>query len=164
MSTRTIARLIFSSSKYLWHRNVILPWISLRHFTILTPWKSFWRYSPSETYVSRAVTEQWLSRKVAGCFKMAKKWPSLTFLPHLLIRKATFQWVNLLESKKISKKMEPLGLKYLLLVRLEIGSAFTITAGVSWKFLNFHGVLQRFPSITQANSQVCFRWMSNCVI
>ena len=37
-------------------------------------------------------------------------------------------------------------------------------AGVSWKFLNFHGVLQRFPSITQANSQVCFRWMSNCVI
>ena len=68
------------------------------------------------------------SRRV---FQNGKKLPSLTFLPHLLIRKATFQWVNLLESKKISKKMEPLGLKYLLLVRLEIGSAFTITAGVS---------------------------------
>ena len=40
----------------------------------------------------------------------------------------------------------------------------SITVGLPWKFLNFDGVLQRLHSITQANSQVCFKWMSKCVI
>ena len=53
-----------------------------------------------------------------------------------------------------SAKNEPLGCKYLhfCVSKLEV---FT-----QWKFLNFDGVLQR----TQANSQVCFKWMSKCVI
>ena len=45
-------------------------------------------------------------------------------------------------------------------VRFEIGSVYTITVGLPWKFLNFNGVLHRCPSITQANSQVCFEWIS----
>ena len=45
----------------------------------------------------------------------------------------------------------------------EIGSVYTITAGLPWKFLNFYGVLQRLHWITQANAQVCFKWMSKCV-
>ena len=49
-------------------------------------------------------------------------------------------------------------------MRFEIGSVYTITAGLPWKFLNFDGVLRRLHSITQANSQVCFKWMSKCVI
>ena len=38
-------------------------------------------------------------------------------------------------------------------VPFEFGSVYNITNGLPWKFLNFDGVLQRFPSITQANSK-----------
>ena len=40
----------------------------------------------------------------------------------------------------------------------------TITAGLPWNFLYFDAVLQRFPLISQANSQEFFRWMSKFVI
>ena len=49
-------------------------------------------------------------------------------------------------------------------MRFEIGSVYTITADLPWTFLNFDGVLRRLHSITQANFQVCFKWMSTCVI
>ena len=49
-------------------------------------------------------------------------------------------------------------------MRFENGSVCTTTAGLPWKFLNFNGVLRRLHSITQANSQVCLKWMSKCVI
>ena len=39
-----------------------------------------------------------------------------------------------------------------------------ITGGLPWNFFNFNAVLPTFPSISQANSQECFRWMSKCVI
>ena len=80
-----------------------------------------------------------------------------TFLPHSLIRKATLQWGNLQEVRKTG-----LHCSNIYFVCFKIGSVYSITASLQWKFLNFDGVLQRFPLITQANSQVCFRWMSKC--
>ena len=54
-----------------------------------------------------------------------------------------------------STKNEPLWFKYLLLC-VSKWEVF-ITAGLPRKFLNFDGVLQKFPAITQTSSQVCFR-------
>ena len=91
-------------------------WPSLTFFLILQSWlreSHFDGIRPSQSRNNDCHAKSLGGR--VQCFKMAKKWPSLTFLPHLLIRKATLQWANLLESKKISKKMEPLGFKYLLL-------------------------------------------------
>ena len=48
-------------------------------------------------------------------------------------------------------------------MRFEIGTVCTITGGLPWKFLNFNGILRRLHLITQANSQVCLKWMSKCV-
>ena len=107
-----------------------------------------------QTYVmSRAVIEQndCHAESPAGrvqCFKVAKIDPVSPFYPTLWL-----QEVN-----------EPLGCKYLLLwvskleVFTQLPQAYhenSWTSMVSCK---------RFPSITQANSQVCFKWMCKCVI
>ena len=63
-----------------------------------------------------------------------------------------------------STKKEAFRVEMSSFVRFDTGSVYTITTGLPWKFLNFDGVLQRFPSITEANSQVCFKWMSKSVI
>ena len=65
----------------------------------------------------------------------------------------------------ISTKERAFRLQMSTFVRFEIGSVYTITACLPWKFLNFDGVLRRLHSMTQANSlQVCFKWMSKCGI
>ena len=67
-----------------------------------------------------------------------------------------------------STKNEPLGLKYLILCVSELKVFSQLPPAYQEKtlrkFLNFDCVLQRFPSITQANSQERFQWISKCVI
>ena len=146
MSTRILAHLIFCFFKILSAPKVLLlrSRITLRYYldfvtVILT--------APSlPTYVvPRAVTEQTHAETPAGkfqCFIMAKIDP---VLPFSLIEKSNFA-----KGKPTRRtKNKPLGCKYLsIYVLFEIGS------------VNFDGVLQRFPSLYQANSQVCFKWMS----
>ena len=67
----------------------------------------------------------------------------------LLDRKTTLQWGNLQEVRKTGLHGSNINF-----VRFEIGSVYSITAGLQWKFLSFDGVLQRFPLITHANSRV----------
>ena len=103
-----------------------------------------------------------LSRRVAGkvqCFKMAKIDPVSPFYPTLWLEKEILPWKNLQEVQK--KRAFRLWISTF--VRFEIGFVYKITAGLPWKFLNFDGALRRLHSITQANSQVCFKWMSQCV-
>ena len=90
-------------------------------------------------------------------FKMAKIDPVSPFYPTLWLKKQP------MGKRTRSTKNEPLGLKYLLLCVSELEVFTHFTAGLPWKFLNLNDVLQRFPSITQAISQVCFKWMSKCV-
>ena len=109
MSTRTLAVLISSSSKHCLHRNVTLPLMALCYYRdsvtiILTA-------SSLETYVmSRAVTEDWLSRIVTGWwpgFKNAKIDPVWPFYLALLSNFAMGKPTR-------STKNEPLVFKYLL--------------------------------------------------
>ena len=107
MSTRILARLIFSSSKYRWHRKcnsfkncvALLPGFRDCHFD--------GSFSSNVRYVTCSHRTYCHAESRAGrvqCFKMAKVYQVLTFYPTFWLKKATFQWEN-----------EPLGCKYLLL-------------------------------------------------
>ena len=154
MSTIVLARLIFSSSKYCWHRKCY----SFKNCVALLPWFRDCHFDSSVSSNVRYVTcshgtdchaESPVGR--VQCSKMAKIDPVSTFYPTLWLKKATLQWENLQEVWKSSLKA----------VNIYF---YTTTAGLSWKFLNFDGVWQRFPWITLVNSQVCFKWMSKFVI
>ena len=153
MSTRILSRLILSSSKLtVGIENVTLSRIPLRYYldsvTVILTAPSLQMY-----VMSRAVTEQIVTQSRRLVEFSVSKWLKLTQF-HLFT--PLFGWKKQLCNGKTHKKYE--------IVRFEIGSVYTIIAGLQWKFLNFHGVLHRFPLITRANSQVCFKWMSKCVI
>ena len=164
MSTRILARLTFFFFKILsvLNENVPLSWIALCYYrdsvtVILTA-------SCLQTYVmSRAVTEQIVTQSYRLVEFIVWKWLKLTQF-HLFT--PLFDWKKQLCNGKTYKKYEKRAFRLQIstFVRFEIGSVYTITAGLPWKFLNFDGVLQRFPSKTQANSLVCFKWMPNCMI
>ena len=168
MSTRILVHLIFCFFKILSAPKVLLlrSRITLRYYldfvtVILT--------APSlQTYVvPRAVTEQTVTQSRRQVKFSVSKWLKLT-QSHLFT--PFFDWKKQFCKGKTYKTYEKraIGLYISIYVRFEIGSVYTIqtiyTASLPWKFLNFDGVLQRFPSLTQANSQVCFKWMSKCVI
>ena len=113
-----------------------------------------------QTYVmSRAVTEQTVTQSRRLVEFSVSKWLKFTqfhlFTPSL-IGKRNFTMGKPTRSTKKKPAFT--------FVRFEIESVYTIIAGLPWKFLNFDGVLRRLHSVTQANSQVCFKWMSKCVI
>ena len=117
-----------------------------------------------QTYVvSRAVTEQIVTQGRWLVEFSVSKWLKLTQF-HLFT--PLFDWKKEFCIEKTCKKYKKRAfrLKISTFVRFDIGSVYTITAGLPWKFLNFYGVLQRLHWITQASSQVCFKWMSKCVI
>ena len=153
MSTRILSRLILSSSKLtVGIENVTLSRIPLRYYldsvtVILTA-----PVSSNVCYVTCTHGTDCHAESPAGRVSVSK-WLKLTQF-HLFT--PLFGWKKQLCNGKTHKKYE--------IVRFEIGSVYTIIAGLQWKFLNFHGVLHRFPLITRANSQVCFKWMSKCVI
>ena len=144
MSTRILKRLIFF------------------FFEILS---ASWLSVPSlQPYVmSRAVREQIVTQSHRLVEFSVSKWLKLT---QFYLFTPLFDWKKQLCNGKTCRKYEKRALRLQISTfeRFEIGSVYTITASLPWQFLNFDGVLQRFPSITQANSQVCFKWMSKCVI
>ena len=156
MSTRTLARLIFSSSKYCRHRKCnsfkncveLLPGFRDCHFD--------GSVSSNVRYVTSAVTEHIVrqSRGLVECSVL--KWLKLTQF-HLFT--PLFDWKKQLCNGKTS--LEAVNIYF---CAFRNWKCYTITVGLPWKFLNFDGDLQRCPSITQANSQTCFKWMSKCVI
>ena len=143
MSTRILARLIFPSSKYCRASKMSL-FQELRCVTtvILT--------APShQTYVmSRAVTEQIVLQSHRLVEFSVSKWLRLT---QFQLFTPLFDWRKQLCNGKTYRKYEKQALRLSIstYVCFEIGSVYTIIASIQWKFLNFNGVLQRFPSITQ---------------
>ena len=132
MSTRTLARLILSSSKYCLHRNVTLPTTALCyyrecHFDGPVSW--------NVRYVTYSHGTDCLAQSPADgvhCFKIAKIDPIWPFYLALWLKESNF----VMGKRTRSTKNETLGFKYLL-----FGSVYTITTGLQWKFLNFDGYL-----------------------
>ena len=139
MSTRILAPLIFFSSKYCRYWYVPLSRIALRYYrdsvtVILTA-------SCLQTYVmSRAVAEQIVTQSCRLVEFTVWKWLTLTQF-HLFT--PLFDWKKQLCNGKTYKKYEKRAFRLQIstFVRFEIGSVYTITAGLPWKFLNFDGVL-----------------------
>ena len=167
MSTRKLVRLIFCSSKLtVGIENVTLSRIPLRYYldsvTVILTAPSLQMY-----VMSRAVTEQIVTQSRRLVKFSVSKWLKLTqfhlftsFLPHSLDEKSNFA-----RGKPTrSTTNEPLGCKYLLLCVSKLEVFTQLPPAYNENILNFDGVLHRFPSTTQANSQVCFKWMSRCVI
>ena len=116
----------------------------LRCITIRILWLSSWRLRLFKCTLCHVQSLNIMSRRVAGwywvqCFKMAKVDPVSPFYLTLLLKKATLQWGTYKYEKRVFR------VEISSFVRFEIGSA--IYASLPWKFLNFKGVLQRFPSI-----------------
>ena len=173
MSTSILARLIFFFFKILSVLKMFL-FHELRCVATVIPWLSFWRlrafkresqtkWQVAPYVMSRAVTEQIVTQSCRLVEFTVWKWLKLT---HFHLFTPLFDWKKQLCNGKTYKKYEKRAFRLQIstFVRFEIGSVYTITACLQWKFLNFDGVLHRFPLITQANSQVCFKWMSKCVI
>ena len=111
MSTRILARLIFSSSKYCRHQKCY----SFKHCDTLLPWFQDSHFDGSVSSNVRYITcshgTDCYAESPAGrvqCFKMAKIDPVSPFYPTLWLKKAALQWDNLL------------GCKYLLLCVLKL--------------------------------------------
>ena len=137
MSTRTLGRLNFSSSKSCRHR---IPRIALRYYcdsvTVI--------FSNAPMFVTCSCETDCHSESPASrvqCGKMAKIHPVSPFYLTLRLEKATLQWGNLQEVRKMSK--------YLLLCvsELEVFLNTQLPRGYR-NFLQYK---------TQANSQVCFK-------
>ena len=122
----------------------MLPFQEFCCITILILWLSFWRlclFKPTLWHVqSPNICHAESPAGRVQCFKMAEIDPVSPFCLTLWFTKKQFCNV---ETYKKYKKQGP----------------YTFTAGLPWKFMNFDGVLQRLPSITQANSLVCFKGM-----
>ena len=131
----------------------------LRCVTTVIPWLSFWRlrlFKGRLCHVqlrNRIVTQPSPSGRVQ-CFTMAKIDPVSPFYPTLWLEKGILQWRNLQEVQK----NEPWAVNIYFCAFRNWKCWHNITAGLSWKFL------QSLHSIIHASSQVCFKWMSKCVI
>ena len=101
-----------------------------------------------------AVTEEIVTRSRRLVEFSVSKWLKLTQF-HLFT--PLFDWNKQLYNGETYKNYEKRAIRPVsTFVYFEIGSVYTITFGLPWKFLNFDGVLQRFPSITQANPRYVF--------
>ena len=105
MSTRILARLMFSSSKYCRHRKCY----SFKNYVALLPWFHDCHFdgfvSSNVRYVTCSHGTDCHAELPAGrvqCFKIAKIDSVSPFYPTLWLKKASLQWENLQEVRKTS--------------------------------------------------------------
>ena len=154
MSTRTLAPLISSSSKHCLHRNVTLPRVALcfnrdYHSDCFASW--------NVRYVTCSHRRDCHPKSSAG--GRVSKW--LKCLPFYLVLVSNFA----MGKPTRSTKNEPWVFKYLLNLCVSKLEVFTrLPPAYHENSGNSMVSCRDFLYLTQANSQVCFKWMSKCVI